>query len=320
LTRQGTCVRCLVRPGSDAEGLRKAVAPAGEDLLEIYPGSLGRLAACPDVADGCDVVFHLAAAATGATAVLFRENVIGTRELIDVVGRGPVRRFVLVSSLAVYGTGALRAGDVLDERCPLDPQPHRRDPYTYSKVVQEQVAWEAHRQGRLPLVLVRPGVLYGAGRDCLTTRVGLRLGNVLVKMGGRQPLPYTFVDNCAEAVALAGLVPGVEGEAFNIVDDNPPTADDLVTRYRREVRPLRVVPVYHAAIAPLSGLFEWYQRRSCGQLPAVLTRYKSTAQWKVLAYANAKAKTRLGWRPRIGFAEGLQETFTWLRERPLIPV
>jgi nucleoside-diphosphate-sugar epimerase len=294
-------------------------SPASE-LLEICRGNLARIESCDQIADGCEVVFHLAAAATGATAVLFRDNVIATRKLIEIVSRGSARRFVLVSSLAVYDTGGLRAGDIVDERCPLDPEPHRRDAYTYSKIAQEQVAWEAYRDLKLPLVVIRPGVLYGPGRDCLTTRVGLRLGKMLVRMGGKQLLPYNFVENCAEALALAGTTAGVEGEAFNVVDDDPPTARELVRQYRREVQPLRVVPVCHPAIGPLSGLFEWYNRRSGGQLPSVLTRYKSKAQWNPLRYSNAKVKARFGWKPQTRFPEGLRETFSWLRHDSPTPV
>jgi nucleoside-diphosphate-sugar epimerase len=38
-------------------------------------------------------------------------------------------------------------------------------------------------------------------------------------VGGSNVLPLTFVDNCAEAIVLGGLVPGVDGEVFNVVDD-----------------------------------------------------------------------------------------------------
>jgi nucleoside-diphosphate-sugar epimerase len=260
------------------------------------------------------VVYHLAAALAGTPAVLFMDTVVATRKLIELLAVHPVSRFVLVSSLAVYGTNELRPGDLLDEQCPLDPQPHLRDPYTYSKVAQEQVAWDAHRAGKLSLVVVRPGVIYGPGRDCLTSRVGLRVGNVMVKMGGKQPLPYTHVENCAQAVALAGTTAGIEGEVFNIVDDDPPTSRELLKQYRRRVKRLRVLPVWHSAINPLSRLCEWYARWSDGQLPAILTRYKSLAQWKPLQYSSAKAKTRLGWQPQVTFAEGLEQTFAWLRQ------
>jgi hypothetical protein len=79
-----------------------------------------------------------------------------------------------------------------------------------------------------------------------------------------------------------------------------------------------VLPVLQFAIGPLSRLCESYYRCSAGQLPAVLTRYQSMAQWKSLRYSNAKAKALLGWQPQIAFAEGLQQTLVWLRRRDVI--
>jgi nucleoside-diphosphate-sugar epimerase len=316
LLDRGTAVRCLIRPSSDTTALRAAAGPAA-GRLEFVTGNLLRPDSCAAAADGCDVVYHVAAEVTGATAQLFLGNVVATRALIDGCRRAAVGRFVLVSSLGVYGTRHLRKWDRLDETCPLDPEPHRRDPYTFSKVAQEEVAWEAHRAGGLPLAVVRPGVIYGPGRDCVTGRMGIRLGGLLVQMGGRQRLPYTFVENCAEAVCLAGTADAAAGGAFNVVDDDPPTGGELYRAYRAAVGGLRRVRVPGWAIGPLSRACEWYHRWSRGQLPDVLTRYKSAAMWKPLAYSNELAKGRLGWRPEVGFEQGLDRTFRSLAGRRL---
>jgi nucleoside-diphosphate-sugar epimerase len=312
----GHDVRCFVRPSTDVRGLEALGGMRLGGRLDVVRGDLGRAAALPAALDGCDAVLHLAAEMRGGTSVLFLNNVVLTRQLLEGIRlAGGVGRLVLVSSLAVYGTGHLRAGDVLDETCPLDPEPHRRDPYTYSKVAQERVAWQAARQGGPPLAVVRPGVIYGPGRECLGNRVGLTVGRFLVRMGGRRPLPYTFVDNCARAVLLAATAAGAEGEAFNVVDDDPPTARQLVRQYRAQVGRVRGVTVPRCAVGLLSGLCEWYHGWSGGQLPAVLTRYKSAALWKPLRYSNAKAKAVLGWAPETDFAAGLRDTFAWLRQQ-----
>ena len=48
-------------------------------------------------------------------------------------------------------------------------------------------------------------------------------------------LPLTFVDNCAEAIVLAGLKPGVEGEVFNVVDDELLTSRQFLKAYKKKV-------------------------------------------------------------------------------------
>lgn len=310
LLEQGWGVRCLARRPVDPHEFGSG---GGGGRLEVYRGSLSPSCVDPALARGCDVVFHLAAALRGGMSVLFLTNVVAARALLEASARAGVGRFVLVSSLGVYGTAHLRPGDVLDERCPLDPEPHRRDGYSYSKIAQEGVAWESYRRGDSPLVVVRPAVIYGPGREVITNRVGLRLGDFVLQFGGRHRLPYTFVDNCAEGVVRAGLAPGVEGSAFNLVDDELPTGSMLVKAHRRWGGRVRVLTVPRAAVGPLSGLCEWYHRVSQGQLPAVLTRYKSDAQWKPLCYPNAAAKAALGWAPRVGLDEGLRQACEGLR-------
>ena len=54
-------------------------------------------------------------------------------------------------------------------------------------------------------------------------------------MGGSNLLPLTFVDNCAEAIVLAGLRPGIEGEIFNVVDDELLTSSEFLRLYKKGV-------------------------------------------------------------------------------------
>jgi nucleoside-diphosphate-sugar epimerase len=314
LLTRGVRVRGVARRSSDIGPLR--VLSHGVSSLEVWQGDLSRPGSWDEAVAGADVVYHLAAALNGPVAGLFASNVVATRELVAAANRAAIGRLVLVGSLAVYHTANLPAGTVVDESCPLDPEPHRRDPYTYSKVAQEQAAREECRTAGMPLVVVRPGVIYGPGRDCLSGRIGIRLGRLVLRMGGSQKLPYTYVENCAEGVLLAGLTPGVEGEAFNLVDDSPPTASQLLRQYRRHVGPLTVIPIPRPAIRPLSSACEGYHRWTGGQLPDILTPYKSRSMWSPLVYSNDRAKARLGWSPRLGFQEGLRLTFDSLRTAP----
>ncbi len=308
LREDGLHVTCLVRPSSDIGPLRQAVGDALWGGVDVCTANLMDEAGCRDALAGRNLVYHLAAGLSGSTSTLFLNSVIPTRRLIAAALSARVQRFVLVSSLGVYGTQTLRAGAVLDERSPVDPQPHLRDPYTFSKVVQERAVWEAHAESGLPLVVVRPGVIIGPGRGVLSSRVGLRLGPLMIRMGGGQQLPYTYVDNCAAAVRQAGLVEHAEGEVFNIVDDDLPTAKELLRMCRKAGAGVKSVWVPRPLVQPLAGAYEWYHHWSRGQLPGVLTRYRTAAMWKPLRYINNKAKAGLHWRPEIPFEEAFQRS------------
>jgi nucleoside-diphosphate-sugar epimerase len=299
----GRPVRCFLRSGSSGEELLNWLGPARARLVEFFRGDLSQLDDCRRALEGVDRVLHVAAGLSGGPAPLFLNTVIPTRVLVAACLERSLERFVLVSSLGVYGAGAVARMDVLDESCPVDPYPHRRDPYTYSKIVQEQVAWEAHRDAGLPLVVIRPGVIYGPGRGALSNRIGLQLGSRLLRIGGGRLLPYVYVDHCASAVCQAAVVPGIEGEAFNILDDDLPTGRRVLQLYRRAGRPVRSLWLPQCLIGPASSIYEAYSRWSQGQLPAVITRYRSDAMWRPLRFSNAKARARLAWRPEWPFEE-----------------
>ena len=260
----------------------------------------------PRLFDGCDVLFHLAGALQGATSALCLHNVFATRRLLDAVRATDVHRVIVVSSLAVYSCSALHAWDELDESCPLEQHPETRGGYVFSKIAQERVCRDAEAAG-LPVVVMRPGVIYGPGRNPISDRVGLRVVDRLVVVGGRHPLPYTYVDNCAGAIVAAGLAPRIDGLAFNIVDDELPTGDAIARRFGVDAG-LRIWRVPRRAIAPLAAVYDFCRTHSRGQLPAVLTPRVVRSLYQPMRYSNRRAKEALDWRPLIGLQEGLERT------------
>jgi len=78
----------------------------------------------------------------------------------------------------------------------------------------------------------RPAICYRAARRGLwpgvrqriTPRVGIDTFGTFLHLGGANQIPLTYVDNCAEAMVLAGIAPGIDGEVFNIVDDDLPSS------------------------------------------------------------------------------------------------
>jgi nucleoside-diphosphate-sugar epimerase len=183
-----------------------------------------------------------------------------------------------------------------------------------AKLRQEAVLREAAARAGFPLVVVWPGVIYGPRGGALSARVGLALPGVFLHLGGENPLPLTYVENCAEAVAVAAESPEATAQPVNVVDDDLPTCAAYLARYRREVARLRVVRLPWAGLLGLAALVERYHAASKGQLPAVLTPYKARALWGGNRFGNERLKA-LGWRQPVPTEEGLARTFAWLRAR-----
>jgi nucleoside-diphosphate-sugar epimerase len=303
-------VRCAVRASSRLDDINEIRTELGRQI-EVVPVDLATEDGCHEVVSGCEVVYHLAASRVGCTSSLFQNSVVPTRELVRVASESDVRRFVLVSSLGVYGPQKLPRNATVDESCPVDEAPQLRDAYTYSKVVQEDIAWQTARENDLPLVVVRPGVIFGEERGILSHRVGLPFGSRLLRMGGRQRIPLTYVENCASGVVLAGLADGVDGQVFNLIDDALPTGRDLIRRYRKSGRRLRVIGIPQFAIPLLAWFNEKYSDWTQGQIPKVLSRHRIDAMWKPLCYSNEKAKRLLGWQPSIDVDTAITRTLSF---------
>src|SRR5258708_29559604 len=126
----------------------------------------------------------------------------------------------------------MNRGALLDETRPLEAAPQERfDAYGFGKRKQEDLVREYGAKRNIPYVILRPGYVFGPGKRELSGRVGIDTFGFFIDLGRSNLLPLTYVDNCAEAIVLAGLKPGVEGEVFNVVDDDVLTSREFLHAY-----------------------------------------------------------------------------------------
>jgi nucleoside-diphosphate-sugar epimerase len=308
-------VRCLVRPASNRSRLQEIERRRGV-ALEIVVGSLGSKDAAAKAIEGVSVVYHLAAAMGGPAADMFLNTVVGSKNLLEAIAHsGRTIKVVLVSSFGVYGVADLPRGHQVTEGTPLESQPARRDLYSQSKLRQEKLFWEYQARYQFPLTVLRPGVIYGPGGNSFSSRVGMNLLGVFLHLGGENVLPLSYVDNCAEAIVIAGRSDAANGQVYNVHDDDLPTCGEYLRRYKREVRPVRSITIPYFALAGISKLVERYHAYSKGQLPAIFTPYKAATSWKGNRFDNAKLKA-LGWSQIVPTEEGLRRTFEHLKAHP----
>lgn len=302
-------IRAFVRPTGRTEDFRRRLdqTPGGE-CVDLVTGDLLSPTDCRRAADGISVVLHVAAGVDKSFAGAFMNSALTTRNLIEAfLEVGKPGRFVNVSSFSVYSNHSLRRGAMLDESCPLEDDSQARfDAYGFGKLKQDEIVQDYGAKRGLPWVIVRPGSVFGPGKRGLTGRVGIDTFGVFLHTGGGNRIPLTYVDNCAEAIVLAGTTSGIEGEVFNVVDDDLPTSRELLRAYRRRAGKFWSVPVPYPVAYAASALWEDYSRRSRGQLPPAFNRRRCAAEWKGNRYSNAKLKEKLGWTPRVPMHEALE--------------
>jgi len=301
-------LRCLVRSSNRLARLENALSrfETGKKV-ELVTGDLLSLDDCRRAAEGVSIIYHLAAGMEKSFAGAFMNSALTTRNLIDAFLRyGQARRFVNVSSFAVYSNLSLKRNALLDETCALEDAPQKRyDAYGFGKLKQEEFVKEYGEKHKLPYVILRPGYVFGPGKTELNGRVAINTFGFFIQVDGSHLLPLTFVDNCAEAIVLAGLKADIDGEVFNVVDDELLTRRQFLRDYRKKEKGFCVRIPYFVAHA-LCLLWEKYSESSKGQLPPVFNHRRCAAEWSGNRYSNQKLKDRLGWKPRVPMNQAME--------------
>lgn len=307
-------VHCGVRRSSDLSVLQSSIPPEHASRCKIIEANLLSPEECRRLTIGVELVYHLVAGRGKSFPGCFQGSVITTRNLLEsLLEHRRLKRFVQVSSFAVY-SGLQSKRTVWDEACPLeDDLDDRYDAYVYGKLKQDELVRHYQEHFGLPVSTVRPGIVFGPGKKAIPGFVGIDTFGFFMHLGGSGRVPLTYVDNCADAIVLAGLLRGAEGEVFNVVDDELPTSRVFLRNYKREVRNFLSVPVPYFITYGLCALWEWYAKHSKGQLSPVFNRRSCAFAWRGHHYSNRKLKERLGWRCRVPMQEALQRYFEYQR-------
>jgi nucleoside-diphosphate-sugar epimerase len=304
-------VRLLVRPSSSRAGLPEGVELATGDVTER--AGLERA-----MADREAVVHAAALVRISAPSAEFeRVNVGGLENVLAAARTAGVGRLLYVSSFIALGPTEAGPGGELDESA--EPLPGGRErawinDYERTKSLSDAAARRAIAGGA-PLQVVYPGVIYGPGE--------LTEGNIVVRhlldlAHGRLPAllgrperrwNYVFVDDVAEGAASAlerGAAPG----RWVLGGENVTQAEfyRLVGELGGVRVPRRRMP---DPLAKLAGAAMKLGARLTGGVPRLTPDLVEIYRhdW---AYDSSRAARELGYRPRP-LAEGLAETFRWLR-------
>ncbi len=307
---QGYPVTITTAINSEAE--RRRVESLERAGFRVVIVSLEDSEALARTVSGHDIVIHLAAAQHEAQAPeshFRRVNVEGTRRLLEAVVRAGVQRFVQGSTIGVYG--AARDG-VLDEASPLAPD----NPYGRTKAEAEGVVRSF--ADRIETSIVRISETYGpADLRLLKLFRAIERGRYLTLGRGANEHQLIYVDDLADGLLAAGTSPNAVGETFVIAGEERLTTDAMAEAIAAALGRPRVpahVPLWPFAAAAVACEALC---KPLGIQPPIHRRRLDFFR-KSFRFSTAKARERLGFEPRVTFAEGARRTAEWYRENGLL--
>jgi nucleoside-diphosphate-sugar epimerase len=279
----------------------------------IVAGDLRNKSDVQRLFEGCNggTVFHIAGVIHPANARdFFSINYEGTKNMLDQALKSGVKRFIYVSSNSPLGVNA--SNDALfDESAPYNPYMN----YGKSKMMAEQLVTSA--DSSLETVIIRPPWFYGPGqppRQSLFFTM-IKNGKAPIVGDGKNLRSMAYVDNISQGLLLAEKVEKANKQIYWIADARPYSMNEIVDTIEKVLENDFSMKVTHKrmrlpGIAAEVALAVDASLQSLGlyqQKIHVLSEMNKT-----IACSIQKARTELGYDPKIALEEGMRRSIAWV--------
>lgn len=266
--------------------------------VEVVRGDVKKNVDLERVIAGSAYVINLAHGGGGADFEAIRaamvDSAIGVAKVAQAAG---VQRLVHVGSIAGLYVG--NAQDVITGSTGTDPMPKTRNDYAHAKALADDALLAFHQQTGLPLVLLRPGLVAGAGTSAFHGGLGF-FNNDQYCIGwndGNNPLPWVLVEDCATAICESLTAPAAVGKAYNLVGDVRPTAREYIADVGAVMRrPLKFVPSSPTRLW-LAEMGKWLIKRATGRQVMRPFRRDILSRGLPAQFDISDVKRDLNWRP-----------------------
>jgi dTDP-glucose 4,6-dehydratase len=213
----------------------------------------------------------------------FRTNTVSLAQMINHLNKASyLERYLHVSSPEVYGS----CQGTVTEDSPVNPS----TPYAASKASADLLLSVYKKQYNFPLLTVRATNVYGSRQQLFKiiprTAIYLNCGKTIELHGGGQAIKsYIHIRDVSEGELLI-LQKGLIGQLYHLSPDNGIAVKDVV-------------------------------RHICNKLNKdfdTSTRIVEERPGQDAAYIidSSKARTTLGWKPKISIEEGLNDVIEWV--------
>lgn len=280
---------------------RDVVAPPRSAVDLRFPSSIQQALRPTDVVINAAGYADATDRSTRGTAKLWSANVEAVANLAEACHRVGVRQLIHISSVAAMGRLA-GLGHQEDARGLIT------SPYAASKLEAESIL--AAFRGRLAITILRPTSVFGEGRGLAAALCRIAALPVLpLPGGGRTMIPFTYVKNVAEAVALSIGNQAVMDETFIVGDARSYALRGIVSELAGQLgaRP-RIVAIPGAAASAVMALRRY---TPIGAVRQVIDRARLETLTTSVSYSIEKFRLATGYVPRYSLAEALARIADW---------
>jgi len=302
LLDRGETVRCLVRktsPQGNLEGLS----------VEQVTGNLQDVGSLEKAVQGCRVVYHVAADYrlwSKDPQELYRNNVDGTRNLLEAAHKARCERIVYCSSVGALGIP--KGGGSGNETTPVTVE-DMIGHYKRSKFLAEQEALKAAARG-VPVVIVNPSTPVGPNdiKPTETGRIITRFLNDQMPAYLDTGLNLVDVDDVAEGHILAAEK-GRIGEKYILGNRNMSLREILETLSHLTGKPAPRGKIPYGVALGVAHINQFFSGTLLGREPGVPVEGVRMAG-KLMYFDPAKAVRELG-LPQTAVEDALGRAVRW---------
>ncbi len=308
LSSSGHSIRCLVRNRTEAEKLLSDLRN-----IELVEGDLTNPETLRGIGEGIDTVYHLAAQGHVASAskdaynTFYKINVGGTENLLNSLATNKnIKKVIMFSSTAAMG---LISDMVVEETTPCNPV----TPYQKSKYQSEQKARETAEKLDIPLLILRPCMVYGKhGFGEFHKFVQLVKKNFMPMILQKTMLtPIVHVKDVVQA-SVKALEKGKPGETYLICgEESYPFNMLLKLIFKALNKKLPLIPVPYKAVYFAAYIFETAAKLT--KTTPLVTRQNIRSTVADRRFSIDKARNELGYVPQVRPEDGIGEVVGWYR-------
>jgi nucleoside-diphosphate-sugar epimerase len=238
----------------------------------------------------------------------------GLANLIHAAMDAGVQRIVHTSSITVYGHH-LRG--IVTEDAPYQAEDN---PYSRSKIVGEKLIANLVKDQAAPVVIVRPGWIYGP-RDTASFARFVSLiesGKGFLIGSGKNIVPVVYVRDVAQGLIKAGDAGDeVIGRAYTLADDRRVTQAEYLNTIADALQVPHVsrkLPFSALYLAGRSAELVWQALGRRKAAPPPLTTYGVTLLGGDQQFSIERARRELGYKPEFDVKRGVAEGVRWYLE------